>query len=272
MPDERYERILGLGPHQPKTKWVCFLPWVSEFGWYIMNHVKRIHGYSHPNKIACIKQGHECLFPTVSKFWYQWADDVKDSQKGGVVRYQHNAKLKRWITNELGKDITFIDPADTSWPEKTSLAHHTFIPKPRQEHDFDIDIVVTPRFRQIDTLRNYPTGWQAITNRLVKAGLKVAVCGTEALSTKVRGAKYLSWNYTDVDTDVEMILKSKVVVSQESGLAYLTMMCKKPLIIVDTCIREVADKHRGPDVYFKNVEWAWNKQDILMKEIYKAMQ
>lgn len=266
--DDRYKRVLGLEEHQPKTEWVCFLPWVSEFGWYIMNHVKRVHGYNHPKKIVCIKPGHACLFPTAEEFFYDWTDTVPDYHKGGIVKYQYNEAVKKIITKRYGEDVTFISPSDTSWPEKTSLAHHTFIPKPRLNHDFDIDVVVTPRLRNLDKTRNYPKQWQDIVNRLKQAGLKVAVCGAKGTSVNIKGAQYYSWNYTDVDTDVEMILKSKIVLSQESGLAYLTMMCKKPLIIVDNCHRHVADKHRDPDVYFNNIFGAWNKKDILMKEIY----
>lgn len=270
--DERYAKVLGLGRYQPKTEWICFLPWASEFGWYIMNHVKRFHGYNHQKKIACIKKGHECLFPTATEFWYDWVDDVKDIHKGGIVKYKHNDKVKKLIVDTYGKDVTFIDPAETGWAEKTSLGHHTFVPKPRFNHNFDIDIVITPRLRQLDANRNYVKQWQDLTNRLVKAGFKIAICGTKQLSAKINGAKYFSWNYVDVDTDVEMMLKSKLVISQESGLAYLAMMCKKPLIIIDDCMRNVADKHRDPRIYFSNVKYAWNQPAAFMRSVHKAVQ
>lgn len=265
--DTRYRKVLGLGKHQPKTEWVCFLPWASEFGWYIMNHVKRVHGYNHPKKIVCVKKGHECLFPTASEFWYHWADDVPDANKGGVVSYKHNHQVKKWVMGQYGENVTFINPTDTGWPEKTSLAKHTFVPKPKGKHDFDIDVVITPRFRQIDTTRNYPKQWQEIVNLLVSMGLRVGVCGTKALSTTIEGAQYYSWDYTDVDTDIEMILSSKLVISQETGLAYLTMMCKKPLIIIDNCHTNVANAHRDPDVYFCNIKGAWNRKDELARAV-----
>ena len=80
---QRYSKVLGLGEHQPKTEYVCFLPWWGEFGWYIMNHVKRVHGYNHSKKIVCIKFGHECLFPSAHDFYYDWPV-VPDIKKAGV--------------------------------------------------------------------------------------------------------------------------------------------------------------------------------------------
>lgn len=265
--DDRYKKVLGLDEYRPKTEWVCFLPWGSEFGWYIMNHVKRVHGYNHPNKIVCIKRGHECLFPSAKEYWYHWQDYLPDNKKGGIAAYKYNNQVKKWVTAQYGKSITFLDPRDTGWPEKTSLAKHTFVPQPKNNHDFDIDVVITPRLRQVETHRNYPQQWQEITNMLLKAGLRVGVCGSSALSVPIKGAHYYSWNYTDIDTDVEMILKSKIVISQESGLAYLTMMCKKPLIIIDTCHYHVAKEHHDKNVYFKNIKGAWNHKDQLLKEI-----
>jgi hypothetical protein len=272
MPNTRYNKMLGLGKYQPQTKWVCFLPWVSEFGWYIMNHVKRVHGYNHANKIVCIKRGHECLFPTASDFWYHWADDVPDKSKGGVVAYKHNNRIKKWVTAQYGNDVTFVNPSDTGWPEKTSLAPHTFVPKPLKSHDFDIDVIIAPRLRQIDPHRNYPAEWQGIADFLTSAGLKVAICGAKHISVPIKGMRYHSWDYIDIDTDVEMILKSKIVITQDSGLAYLTMMCKKPLIIIDFCHTNVVNKHRDHSVYFNHILKAWGSKELLLKEVQSVIQ
>jgi len=269
--NDRYQRVLGLGKYQPKTEYVCLLPWASEFGWYIMNHVKRLHAYNHPKKIVCIKKGHECLFPTATKFFYDWIDYVPDQNRGGIVTYRYNEEIKKKILKKYN-DVTFISPNDTSWNEKTSLAKHTFVPKSKHNHNFNIDVVITPRLRKVDVLRNYPKQWQKITNMLLKAGLRVGVCGAKQYSVHVKGAHYYSWNYIDVDTDVEMILTSRVVISQESGLAYLTMMCKKPLIIIDNCHTHIARAHRDPSIYFMNIMGAWNKKRELLKQVQRFTQ
>lgn len=243
---ERYNRILGLDKFKPKTDYVCFMPWLGEFGWYIMNHVKRIHGYNHPNKIICIKKGHECLFPTAKHFFYDW-EDVPDTQKAGVgvVSAAEAEIIKEKVTRQFGSSsITFISPSDTSWEEKTSLAHFHFNPKPLENHGFQTDVVIAPRKRRIDRLRNL-TCWQKLIDRLTAQGLTVSACGNlEASVTDLSGLKYKSWDYTDVDSDVELIQSAKVFVGQESGLMYLAMLCEKPLFILDNYHSEIAEKHR----------------------------
>lgn len=247
---QRYKQILGLGKFQPKTEYVCFLPWSGEFGWYIMNHVKRFHGYNHSKKIACIKPGHECLFPTAIDYYYNWKD-IPDHKKIGVGKSRK--EIKNRIKKELStkyKEITFISPEDTSWEEKTSLAHFHFIPKPSQYLGLKVDVVITPRKRKIDAQRNIKS-WQKIIDAIRNQGLTVGACGhAQSSFTNLRGLKHCSWNYTDVDSDVEMIRNCKVVVTQESGLAYLTMMCEKPLFILDIPHLEIANKHRQPNVPF----------------------
>ena len=74
-----------LEKYQPKTKWVCFLPWASEFGWYVMNHVKRVHGYNHPNKIACIKHDR-----TLRTDFSGNPTETFCSHDGCTVRINHN--------------------------------------------------------------------------------------------------------------------------------------------------------------------------------------
>ena len=265
--NERYQKILGLGNHSPTTEWVCFLPWVSEFGWYIMNHVKRIHGYNHHKKIVCVKPGHECLFPTASKFFYDWKDVRTDGQKAGVLDHSKNQEIIDKITKEYGPDITFLYPSETSWEEKTSLASHTFIPKPLHNHDFNVDIVITPRFRQLERTRNYRY-WHSIATRFTRMGYKVGICGhKESSFSDIEDAEVFSWDYIDVDTDVELMLKSKVVITQESGLAYLAMMCKKPIIYIDKCHHHVADAHLDPTIPFYEIPGPWNNPDKLIKVV-----
>jgi hypothetical protein len=241
---EQYRKVLGLDLNPPK---VCFLPWVGEFGWYIMNHVKRIHGYNSQHKIACIKRGHECLFPTVAEFFYDW-QDIPPDKKAGVSKNPHEEELKARLRDKFG-DVLFANPQDTSWEEKTSLANFTFKPVPLHNHNFSVDVVIAPRHRRIDPNRNYKN-WQKLANRLGKLGYAVAACGTQKESFNLRGV-IRSWNYIDVDTDVEIINKAKVVIVQDSGLAYLAMLCDKPLIIIGNCQKDVINAHRDRKTFIR---------------------
>jgi ADP-heptose:LPS heptosyltransferase len=229
---------------------VCFLPWVGEFGWYIMNHVKRVHGYKSPYKIACIKKGHECLFPTVNEFFYNWAD-IPPSKKAGVSKNPRKAALKTKL-REKYNNVIFADPQDTSWAEKKSLAKFKFIPKPSGRHDFKVDVAIAPRRRKVDPLRNYKH-WQRLVDRLTKRGYSVAACGTKTESFELEGLSARSWDYTDVDTDVEIFNSAKIVISQDSGLAYLAMLCGRPIIILGPCQKDVIELHRNEEAFIRYI-------------------
>lgn len=244
----RRQQVLGVGEYKPKEKFVCFMPWISEFGWYIMNHVKRIHGFEHNNKIVCCKRGHECLFPSASAFFYDWEDYLPDTKKGGVVASREEDKIKLKINKLFGNDVAFKSPSDTGWEEKTSLADIRFTPKPKFDFDLKADVILLPRNRQLDKERNYKH-WQRIADVLTKHGITFGVCGAKHLSCNIIGSKYNAWDYIDVDSDVEMILNAKAIIGQESGLSYLTMLCDKPLFIVDNCHTEIASKHASNDLF-----------------------
>jgi hypothetical protein len=96
-----------------------------------------------------------------------------------------------------------------------------------------------------------------MVNGFVAHGWTVGVCGKRATTAPLQGIKYKSWDYIDVDSDVEMIQKCKVVVTQESGLAYLAMMCQKRMFVIDRCHKQIADAHRPKGVFFKEFLPAW---------------
>lgn len=270
MNELRFQKILGLNQFCPKEEYVCFLPWVGEFGWYLMNFVKRVHGYRHPKKIVCIKPGHECLFPTAHATFTDWVDIRKDHQKAGVNEYGSNEEVKEKIRALYGDSVRFLYPSETSWEEKKTLARFKFVPEPVGNHDFDVDIVITPRYRQIERTRNYPY-WQKMVDLMNRHGWSVAACGKPDASFHLKGLKYRSWDYTDVDSDVELMLAAKCVVSQESGLAYLAMLCRRPLFVIDKCHREIADLHRDPKIYFRN-QTVWANPQPLIPEVKKLLR
>jgi ADP-heptose:LPS heptosyltransferase len=226
-----------------------------------MNHVKRIHGYNSPYKIACIKKGHECLFPTVKEFFYDW-QDIPPNKKAGISRNPHEDELKERLRTKYG-DIPFAYPQDTSWEEKTSLARFTFKPKSLHNRGLSADIVLAPRHRKIDAHRNYKN-WQKLTNRLKKRGYIVAACGTKNESVSLIGAKK-AWRHIDVDSDVEFINSAKVVITQDSGLAYLAMMCERPIILIGHCQRKVINAHRNKDVFIEYVSTSAGSPPVISK-------
>src|ERR1700733_6603942 len=265
--DIRYNKVLGLNEFQPKTKYVCFLPFHGEFGWMIQTFVKRVHGYNHSNKIVCTKPGHECLFPSAQHFYHDWKD-VEDNTKAGILANidEEITKLKI-IEHYQTDDIHFLSASEVSWEEKVSLSHHTFIPKSIHNNNLNIDIVICPRNRQMDAFRNWKQeNWQTVINILVKHNITIGVCGAKETSFQLENVKYKSYDYMDVDSDVEMMSNCKLVVAQESGLAYLSYLCKRPTYIIDH-YHNTADIHRDHSVYFAAVQGFWNDPPGLAEAI-----
>lgn len=269
MENDRYIKVLGLGEYKPNTKFVCFLPFRGEFGWYLMNFVKRIHGYNHENKIACIKAGHEALFPTVNKFYYSW-EDIPDYMKAGQHESEDEEELKNKILIHFSlneSDVSFISTKDTSWDEKTSLAKFTFIPENKTKNDLKVDIVIGPRNRKIDAHRNWkPEYWQLFVDAIVQNGYSVGICGSKEASFDIKNVKHYSYNYVDVDSDIEMLKSCRLFVGQESGLAYLAYLCKTPTFIIDLYMGYLgADLHRDLTIPFKEAK-CWEEPEKLVKD------
>jgi len=268
---ERLSKVLGLNEYQPKNKYVCFLPFIGEFGWYLMTCVKRIHGYNHSNKIVCIKPGHECLFPTAKQFFYDW-QDIPDHKKAGIYeKFDHETAIKEKIKKQLNTDdIYFCSPSETSWKEKNTLANNLFIPQSNHNFGLKTDIVITPRNRKMDPHRNWKQeNWQLVVDELAKLNITVAVCGAKDSTFKLNNVKYKSYDYIDVDSDVELINNSQLVITQESGLQYLSFLCQKPTFCIDHYHRDFgADLHRNQHIPFRELMFqVWDNPIKLAQEI-----
>ncbi len=264
MEDTHIRKLLGVGEFKPVNTHVCFLPFRGEFGWYLMTYVKRFHAFNHENKIACIKHGHECLFPSAKHFFYDWGD-ILDNKKAGIIPMQDGETIKRKVKQQFGTDdIYFSSPTDAGWPEKTSLSGHTFIPKNINSFGLNVDVAITPRFRKIDILRNFPKEyWQYIVDGIVKEGYTVGVCGQKDTSSNLKNITHKAFEHIDVDSDVEIMNNAKVVISQESGLLYLSFLCKRPTLVIG--YYHHLDMHRDLSIPFDNP--AGDKNEIIAHTI-----
>lgn len=247
-----------------------YLPFIGEFGWYLLTFVLRINGDPAENKIVCCKRGHECLFPTASGFYYDW-QDIDDSRKAGIYEdFSHEIALKERIKAHLGiDDIEWSSPSTNGWHDKLSYAEHTFIPKCNFPLDLKADIVITPRHRQMDIRRNWTQeNWQYIVDRLNERNISVAVCGTRDTTFHLNNVKYASYNHVDVASDVELMTNAKLVITQESGLQYLSFMCQRPTFCIDHYHKDHgADLYRNKEIPFKEVYYVWNHPELLVQEI-----
>lgn len=247
----------------------CYLPWRGEFGWMIMSFVKKFHADPAPDKIICCKRGHECLFPTAIGFFHDW-DDIPDSQKAGVYEVTDEEIIKqRVIENFPNQLIEFVPLSEVGWHNKHDFAEHTFIPESKRKLGLKTDIVITPRKRVIDEHRNWTQeNWQLVVNGLNHHGITVGICGNAETSFNIANVVYKSYNYIDVDSDIEMMNNAKLVVTQESGMQYLSFLCQRPTFCIDHYHKDFgADLHRNPNIPFKEVPHVWRNPAMLIDEI-----
>lgn len=262
MDDTHTRELLGLDEFKPTQELVCFLPFRGEFGWYLTTYVKRFHAFNHENKIACIKHGHECLFPSAKHFFYDW-QDIDDTKKMGIIPMTDEEAIKEKVKKQFATDNIFFSSAtDAGWLEKTSLSGHVFVPKSINNFGLKADVAITPRFRKIETSRNFQKEyWQYIVNLLVGQEIFVAVCGQKDTSFDLEYISYKAYDHVDVDSDVEIMNNAKLVISQETGILYLSFLCKRPTLV--TGLYMGGDVQRDLSVPFCNA--TCDKQDVVIK-------
>jgi hypothetical protein len=129
--------------------------------------------------------------------------------------------------------------------------------------------MIAPRNRSVDPNRNWTEeSWNYVVDKLHSLNISVGICGQRQTSFDCKNAKYRSWDFGDIEGDLNIILNSKCCILQESGLAYLTYMCEKPVLFVGHYHRDFgADLHRNQDIFFKEVEGCLDNPDILVNEI-----
>lgn len=257
------------------TDYTCYLPFRGEFGWYLLAFIKMVYSNHSPNKIVCIKHGHECLFPDTKEFYYDW-QDISDDLKGGAVATNDEEEIKNRIIQKYPNDnITFISHIEIGWHNKHDFAQYSFLPQNRVVNNLKTNIVIAPRKRNVDSFRNWTKeNWQYVVNKMVQAGLTVGMCGNKETSFDLENIAYKSYDYTDVDSDVEMLLNSQLVVCQESGIQYLSFLCKRPTICIDYygSIDLQQDLHRDALVPYKSAPHVWSNPQLLVDEILYFMQ
>lgn len=245
-----------------------YLPFRGEFGWYLMLWTKKFHGDPSPNKIVCCKKGHECLFPSATGFFYDW-QDITDNMKAGIhPDFSHEVALKERLSNVFG-ECEFVSPSNSGWHDKHDYANNIFIPKCTFPLGLQTDIVITPRCRSIDPNRNWTQKkWQYVVDALMNQDISVGVCGSKESSFDLKNIKIKSYHHRDVDSDVELMTNAKLVVTQESGMQYLSFLCQKSTFCIDHYHKDHgADLHRPKNVPFKEVNYVWNDPELLVKEI-----
>ncbi len=252
----------------------CYLPWRGEFGWMIMCFVKKFHADPYPNKIICCKPGHECLYPTASGFFYDW-QDVPDSQKAGVYEVTDEELIKAMVIEKYpNQEIEFVPLSEVGWHNKHDFAQYTFIPQSKHNLGLKADVIITPRNRLMDPQRNWTKeNWQLVVNGLCHSGISVGVCGAADSSFDLQNIAFKSYDHIDVDSDVEMMNNAKLVVTQESGMQYLSFLCQRPTFCIDHYHADWgSNQHRNMNIKFSNPTYVWGNPALLVDDVISFLK
>lgn len=246
----------------------CYLPFRGELGWYLFCFVKKFHADQSPDKIICCKPGHECLFPTASKFFYDW-DDVPDNKKAGVSKMHDEQQIMNRIHRKFGSEMRFSHLAEVGWHNVHDYAQSTFIPQSKHKLGLKTDVVITPRNREIDAHRNWTQeGWQKLVDSLVSRGITVGVCGNAETSFQLENIAIRSYDHIDIDSDVELLNNAKLVLVQESGMQYLSFLCERPTFCIDHYHRDHgADLHRNQNAPFNEIKHLLHDPILMADEV-----
>lgn len=230
MTAELHERI-----HAADGKPALFLPFIGEFGWRLMWHVHYVHASQASDKAVCIKPGQEILYPSAHLFLDGWEDPIPDALKGGTdplardtdriwPEYEEE-RWRNWTKMQAGKMSIVMEGYASKLKSTLEL-------KPRKRRGLKVDVCIATRQRDIQPEKNYQH-WQVIADWLDLQHMTYAVIGDrKGSSPPLRGQRYMSGDFGDLDAAVELLQSCKVFIGTDSGGAHLAALANGcPMII-----------------------------------------
>lgn len=196
-----------------------FLPYRGEFGHKIMWHVPTVYGCKE-EKVVCCEQGEEALFPNALD--HVIVDRHDDNKRREYMRHEEELynSLKEVLSAKYNNpEFLFPRVGEPHW----------FVPKPVQTFGISCDIVICPRKRKYGYLKNWKH-WHLLFDR-ISPKYRVFTAGAPDSSEEIGNS--IAWKYPRfLDATLEAILSSKVVIATDNGLAFLALLCGKPLILI----------------------------------------
>lgn len=196
------------------------LPYYGEFGFFIRRYVLWVNNkFVDEDIMVCCKKGQECLFPGVSKFFYEWCDaDDKLKGKGeALIRYR-DEKLVSLLSDKYNGCELILG----SFPP---LFNYTNVPTVNVKDLSDkypkVDVLLGTRKRQLGSGKNYKH-WQSVVNFLKEKDLSVGIIGTMGTTFIPDNVDVISYEISNTtECIVGMMQNSKIIINTDSGLAHL---------------------------------------------------
>lgn len=217
-----------------------FLPYRAEFGYICIAHAPQVYAEK-GRKAVIIEQGLEALYPDCE---FAYVSTKNDDDRRVRIEVSYLLELQSTFQKALARDFGTFEYV---MPDlKAERAY--FIPRPYVQHvtgiPGNIDVVVCPRKREYGSDKNWHY-WQELIDAYAKVGLIVFAAGHPTTSFPVKNCMtaWSGWNRNGkcLDNTIAAMLKAKVVVATDNGLAHLALMCGKPLVLISHKDGLVAD-------------------------------
>jgi hypothetical protein len=214
---------------------VVIAPYFGEFGWMVMNYIRYVEAHPAKEKIVCCQKGMECLFPSATGFFTDWANPIPDKERAGDDRYGDSAEWKledrrvRTICQQQYPGFSFVRPHyDAHWNSAAVRA----LPSVRRKLPA-VDVAIAVRVRDCDPCRNYPH-WPKVVAALKEHGLTVGLVGTTDLEGIAVNAK--AWGHPDGPTagSVDLLRHCRLYLGSDSGASHLAALCNAPMAVMFT--------------------------------------
>jgi hypothetical protein len=232
-------RVLDSKEEEGAGKKVLFTPFYGEFGWKIMFALRLVHFSKAKYKIVCAQKGEEALYPTANEFFYDWVNPIPDKDRAGTFR---DNTINFPDIYKLYPDAIPVRTGGLSFTQE-AIPYHPgpdIDITPKIIRRLDVDICIGTRRREMCPDKNYQH-YPAIADYLNKRGITFAIIGNRETSFPLTGMKYMSGDYDDLNSAIELLQNCKLYVGQDSGGAHLASLCKGSDMIVQI-VR--GDKHR----------------------------
>ena len=196
------------------------LPYRGEFGHKIMWHVPTVHALKE-EKVICCEPGEEALFPNALE--HVIVDRGDDLVRREIMR--HDKDFYADLLVKLAPKYPNFKPI---FPHRGTSEF--FIPKPITNYNISCDVVICPRKRRYGSIKNWKH-WNELSQELIKK-YKVFAGGAPDSSFELDNID-CAWKYERyLDATICALLSCKFVIATDNGLAFLALLCGKPLVLI----------------------------------------
>jgi hypothetical protein len=138
----------------------------------------------------------------------------------------------------------------------------------------DVDVCVATRKREHDDFRNY-SNWKKIVDLFVRRKIKVAILGKKETTQQIEGISCYSYDYGGVDACVDILKKSKLFITTDTGLAHLNNFTETPMLILSVPgwrgEPEILGINKNTKKFYAPND-CWNNVDIFLDYIREVLE